>query len=496
MTAKQEATKNKDSEYSEWPFPKPLMNHPQNEIPYPIDALPSDLSEIIKQYHHYGKQPIALIAGSLLANISLACQAMANVARDKYLVSPVSLYFLMVANSGERKSAIDTLFSNPIRKWENDFGRTREKEVKAAMTLHNAWRMERDGLLSQIKRSAFSGEDALILKMQLEFLIEQEPDIPLLPTLYFEDATHEALAIHLANGWPSASLWSDEAGIVLGSHSMQSNPTRFVALLNRLWDGKSFTAHRKTTQSFSIVNRRLTLNLMMQPLLLEQLGKQSVGIHRQSGFLARTLMAYPKSAMGNRFYQEPPSDFGYIEGLDNRLKECLDESRHLNIEGCVNLPTLYMGDNAKKHWIRFFNETEAGVSDNGQWEEIRDFASKAPENAARLAALFHLYSGSNGDINATHIESSIEIIRWHLQETRRIFSSYVPDDDMSHVIILKDWLINKERHAISLRDIQRLSPIRDKESRNKAVETLIEYNYAKIEHIDSKKCLILNPYLF
>lgn len=92
--------------------------------------------------------------------------------------------------------------------------------------------------------------------------------------LYFEDATQEALATDLATGWPSASLWSDEAGIVLGSHSMQGNPLRFVALLNRLWDGKTLKAHRKTTDNYTLEDRRLTLNLMMQPILLQKLAKQ------------------------------------------------------------------------------------------------------------------------------------------------------------------------------------------------------------------------------
>nr|WP_245183414.1 DUF3987 domain-containing protein [Legionella israelensis] len=112
----------------------------------------------------------------------------------------------MVANSGERKSAIDNLFSRPARTWEKSFRQVREREVKAAMALHHAWQMERDGLLSQIKRCSFASEDAEHLKSHLEYLVEQEPDIPLLPTLYFEDATQEALAIHLANGCPSAFL--------------------------------------------------------------------------------------------------------------------------------------------------------------------------------------------------------------------------------------------------------------------------------------------------
>ncbi len=107
--------------------------------------------------------------------------------------------------------------------------------------------MEKEGLLTQIKRSMITGDNTEYLKLLLSNLMRQEPEIPLQPRLYFEDATQEALAFNLSDGWPSASLWSDEAGIVLGSHSMQGNPLRFIALLNRLWDGKSFTAHRKTS---------------------------------------------------------------------------------------------------------------------------------------------------------------------------------------------------------------------------------------------------------
>ena len=63
-------------------------------------------------------------------------------------------------------------------------------------------------------------------------------------------------------------------------------------------------------------------------------------------------------------------------------------------------------------------------------------------------------------------------------------------------MLLKEWLIAKDIRYVSLRDIQRLSPLRDKSIRDKAVESLIEYDYAKIEKIDGKTCLILNPHLF
>jgi len=71
--------------------------------------------------------------------------------------------------------------------------------------------MERDALLAQIS-APFSMTKIPTQGDQLEDSFNTSPVFPQVqPTLYFEDATQEVLAIHLARGWPSASLWSDEA---------------------------------------------------------------------------------------------------------------------------------------------------------------------------------------------------------------------------------------------------------------------------------------------
>lgn len=88
---------------STWCQPTPLAQVTTAEINYPMDALPSVLQKAVGAYHQYGQQPLSLITNSAIANISLACQSQANVARDHYLTSPVSLYFLTCGSSGERK---------------------------------------------------------------------------------------------------------------------------------------------------------------------------------------------------------------------------------------------------------------------------------------------------------------------------------------------------------------------------------------------------------
>ena len=124
-----------------WHSPKPLAKVTAKDIKYPIDALPPIVQTAVSAYHQYGQQPLSLIANSALANISLACQAQANIARDHYLVSPLSLYFLTCGSSGERKSAVDTVFSRACRQWEQDIRIKRAPDVMAAMMLYDTWKM-------------------------------------------------------------------------------------------------------------------------------------------------------------------------------------------------------------------------------------------------------------------------------------------------------------------------------------------------------------------
>lgn len=467
---------------NKWPDPIPFVTEQPQAKPYPVDALPSIIQDAVLHYQKYGQQPISLIACSALANVSLACQALANVARDELLTSPTSLFFLVVASSGERKSAVDKTFGQAIRNWELQVRETLQDEVRASKSLHQSWRAQRAGLLSQIRRSA---SDPLlnsdILENQYIALMDEEPIIPLVPMLFFEDTTQEALAHHLANGWPSASLWSDEGGLVLSGHGMQSNSTKFIALLNRLWDGKEFIAHRKTTDSFVVQHRRLTLNLMMQPLLLEQLLAKNDNISRQSGFLARCLISYPESNMGERFYKEPPKSSMALNKFNNQIQKCLNQSLYLDRSGCKHIETIQLSKAAKRIWVKFFNGTELGLKHQPHLVLIKDFASKAAENVARLAGLFQLFDGKEQDINSESLEQAIEIINWHLNETNKIMNSTNYNTQNNSATKLLHWLLHKGHSSITTRGLRQYGPIREKDKLNIALDQLILHNYI-IEH--------------
>ena len=84
----------------DWLEPIPFSSVSNESAPYPIQALPGILQTTVSEYQKYGQQPMALVACGALANVSLACQALADVARDDYLISPVYVYFISMASSG------------------------------------------------------------------------------------------------------------------------------------------------------------------------------------------------------------------------------------------------------------------------------------------------------------------------------------------------------------------------------------------------------------
>ena len=478
-----------------WNEPIPLIHEYEQSVPYPIRCLPSLIQEAVIAYHQYGKQPLSLIACSALATISLSCQSLANVARDRLLVSPVSLYFLLIAESGERKSSVDHAFSQATRQWEQKIRKKLAPQIQLAKTLHQTWFAEKMGLLSQIRRSSLNdGDNIQELEDQYIEIMAREPAIPLLPELFFEDVTQEALALQIAEGWPSASLWSDEGALVLNGHGMQNNTAKFVALLNRLWDGKPFSSHRKTSKNFTVTNRRLTVSLMLQPLILQQMLSKSGGVNRQSGFMARSLMAFPESSMGERCYQEPPESQAALSNFHQRLMDCLDKSLILDKHGCHEIPTLHFSSRAKSAWVSFFNEIETELSD--KWSSIKDFASKAAENAARLSALLHLFAGKEGQISHEEMEQAIEIISWHLCETRRIFYSRPKSNQHADAIKLLGWIVEKAFATTTPRFLQQYSPIREKQRRDHAIRMLIDHHYLNETRSEGKTVLLVNPRTF
>lgn len=451
-----------------WPKPQPLTARIEPE-PYPLDALPDTVREAVEEVTSFVKCPISLAATSALSAISIACQALVDVRRADRLQGPMSLYTLVIADSGERKTTVDRYFTEAIRQYEAEQREALAPEIKRYEAEIAAWQAQRDGILYAIKNAAKSGkqrEKLETLKAELVGLERTRPESPRIPRLLLGDETPENLAWSLAKVWPSGGVLSSEAAVVLGAHGMgRDSIMRNLGFLNVLWDGGVHSIGRRTSESFVVRGARLTVGLMVQEATLRDFFLRSGELARGTGFLARFLIAWPQSTQGYRFYAEPPKEWPALSAFNRCMSDILNNSAPIDGDGALTPEVLPLSPAAKKAWIEYHDAIEAELRDGGEYYDVRDVAAKSAENAARLAALFQMFEHGVSEITLDCFERASIIAAWHLHEARRFFGELALPPEMVDAARLDTWLTEYCRRegvtSVGKNTARQYGPLRD-----------------------------------
>lgn len=486
---------------STWPEPQPLIAQFEPEE-YPLDALPPMVRLAVLEVADFVKAPVPLIAASALAALSLAIQAHVDVERAEKLNGPTGLFLLAVADSGERKSTCDGFFTRAIKDFEAQKQEDAKHHIQDFKSAYTAWEAQRSGLKEKIKVLSKDGKPCKAQVQELHELDKDEPTPPKVPRLIYGDATPEALAYSLAKHWPSGGVVSSEAGSVFGSHGMgKESAMRNLAMLNQLWDGASLPIERRSTESFTVRGARLTMALQVQESTLRAFFDSTKGLARGTGFLARFLLSWPRSTQGTRYFTEAPDKWPNLAAFNDRLAAVLNRSVPMDEDGCLTPAMLTLSPDAKAAWVAFHDAIETELSTGGELHDVRDVASKTADNAARLAALFHTFTGSIGPIDLEAMESASRIAAWHLHEARRFLGELAMPAELANPMRLEAWMLDycqrESADSVPTREIQRCGPngLRDKAVIDSAIKELSELGRAKLVTEGKKKSVRLNPAL-
>jgi putative DNA primase/helicase len=445
-----------------------------------------------------------MVAASALAALSLACQAHIDAKRLEKLSGPVGLFLLTIADSGERKSTCDGFFTKTITEYEEAQAEAAKPVLKDYKAAIEAWEAKRGGVKDKIRQLAKDQKPTTSMESALRDLEHEKPEPPRIPRLLYADATPEALSYGLATQWPSGGVVSAEAGIVFGSHGMgKDSVMRNLGLLNQLWDGKSLTIDRRSTESFSVRGARLTVALQVQEPTLREFFTRSGALARGTGFLARFLVAWPESTQGMRMIDpdapDGPVTWPHLAAFNQRIAAILNQPVPIDKNGVLTPALLSMAPDAKATWVQYHNSIEGELSSGGELYDVRDVASKSADNAARLAALFQLFEGASGEITVDAFEGASRITAWHLHEARRFFGELALPAELADAARLDNWLIEycrRERtHLVATREAHRLGPIRDKEKMKAALRELEELDRVVVVEEGRRKTIKVNPAL-
>jgi len=482
-----------------WPDPQSLTASHEAE-PYPADALPGIVRAAVSEAAGFVKAPVPMVASSSLAALSLAIQAHVDVRRADKLQGPTGLFLLTIADSGERKSTCDGLFTQAIKDYESAEAEKAKPDIKNYKADLDAWESQRSGIKDKIRQNSKDGKPVDELKSTLRNLEQEKPEPPKIPRLMYQDSTPEALAFALAKQWPSGGVVSAEGGVVLGGHAMsKESAMRNMALLNQLWDGATLNIDRRTSESFTVRGARLTMALQVQEATLREFLSKSGELARGTGFLARFLISRPTSTQGFRPFTEAPANWPALAAFNRRIAAILNQPVNIDDDGALTPVMLSLSPQAKRAWVEYHDTIESELATGGALYDVRDAASKSADNAARLATLFQMFEHGGGAVSADCFVSASRIAAWHLKESRRFFGELALPAELADAVRLDRWLADycrrERKEVINKRYLQQHGPVRDKARLDAAISELIEHDRLISLKEGRKVDLTVNPAL-
>jgi putative DNA primase/helicase len=183
-----------------------------------------------------------------------------------------------------------------------------------------------------------------------------------------------------------------------------------------------------------------------------------------------------------------------------RLRRLLETRMTMTEAGQLSPAPLDMTPEAFELWRQFHDRAEVELRQGGELTDVRDVASKAADNCARVAALLHLFAhGPGGRIGADNLAAAAHVVTWHLFEARRLLSVMALPKALSNAAKLDAWLLaecmERGTETVSMREVQRLgpNPVRLKSDLLAALAELKDAKRARLE--PDGRMIRINPSL-
>ena len=456
--------------------PQPLVRDLPKAVPYPVEAL-GPLKSAVEAVQGLTQAPVAIPAQSALAIASLAVQGFAQVETLSGL-KPTSLYLMTIAGSGERKSACDGYLMAALRDFEREQSATYREDMNRFKNDLAIWKAEHTDALKRVARE--TGDKQVGSRADLHAL-GAEPEAPPSPDRTVTEPTFEGLTKLFATGQPSLGLFSDEGGQFLGGYAMNNeNKLKTLAALNDLWQGNPIRRTRSGDGHATLHGRRLAVHLMVQPKVAHKF--MSDPLAADIGFLARFLFCEPESTIGTRLHSKTIRNPSALEAFSRRLTAILSVELPMDATSRELLPReLSLSGSAFEELAKFSDHTEVRQAPGGEFSDILGTASKAAEQAARIAGVLTLWN----DLNATEVTKNtmicaITLAEYYLSEAIRLARVSTISAETLAAEKLRKWLLERwDQEFILLRDIVRLGPnaLRESKTARAAIATLENHGW-------------------
>lgn len=384
-----------------------------------------------------------------VAILSLALQRKFIVSPhgDDY-AEPVCVWVGLLADSGERKSAVIQRLLSPVILWEAKRKDAMQSEIAEVDTLRAINQKRIEKLQADAAKEDSSVRRGEMVR-EIGELREQTPEPKLAPRVFTGDTTAERLQQMLMEYGGKMAVISDEGGIFAVMSGLYTGGESYIDIFLQAYSGSSVRVDRGSRTA--VIDRpALTFGIGLQPGLLQDMQPNAKRKFRSSGVHARFFWTWPASNIGKRDMgarNAIPAEL--VSGYRAEVLGLLDIQPATNDLGEECEHVLVLSNEARAGWVAFSQQIEHAQADGGRLESMRDWCAKLPGGALRLAGLFHVAEHGykqTKEISAETMRRAVKLCALLIPHAVAVFDMVGADPVIEDAKVLWRWI---ERHGES-----------------------------------------------
>ncbi|MBW6495852.1 MAG: DUF3987 domain-containing protein [Burkholderiaceae bacterium] len=423
---------------------------PFNRIETPelsAELLPGVFGEYAQALSDGLQTPPTMATLFTVSVLSLALQRKFKVSPfgDDYS-EPVCVWTVILADSGERKSALIQRLLKPVLLKEAKLADQMRTEIVERDTLRKISQRRAEKLQGDAAKEDSAVRRGEIVR-EITELAEQTPDELRPPRFFTGDVTPERLQAMLVEHDGRMAVMSDEGGIFAVLAGLYSGGEAVVDVALQAYSGSSVRVDRGSRTA--VIDRpALTFGLGMQPGLLQDMAPAAKRKFRSSGTFARFFFGLPATRIGKRDMGRRvtiPVDLeARYRGEVLRLLEL--EARTDVAAGEDDEHVLLLSDAARELWVKFAQKIENEQAEGGPLESMRDWCAKLPGGALRVAGLFHVAGGGKASetISEETMKRAVGLCLRLIRHAQAVFDLIGADATTDDARLCWRWI---ERHG-------------------------------------------------
>ncbi|WP_410498648.1 YfjI family protein [Chitinibacter sp. S2-10] len=379
--------------------------------------LPRRTRRYVEQISKKTGAPIPMIVLMLLTAYSEAGQGVYDLQMPDGSISPLGLYCLVIAESGEGKSAVLDLTRKAIVELEHELADQYNARIQQFTVDEKIWKTTDDALARELAQAVRKENPTEGVIQRIKQHQETRPKKPRLIKFSYSKFTPEAFLLGLKNNWPNAGIDLDEANMFFNGRAAND-----LSPLLHGWGGKNLSKDTSAEHTTVFVKSpRIAGVFALQNSALQSYFDRRSGEARGLGLWARFLVCQPESTQGFRDIESLSLAIPELDSFHERMRALILSSIGPDSEP-VERQLLRFDPGVAEFLIELGQRIETSMAPDGPLLKAKDHASKKIRNIMRVAAALTLFETDGKEIKKEFVESAEKIMDYCSIEFLKIFT--------------------------------------------------------------------------